>query len=262
MKSVRTSAPGIYSITHITSGKLYVGSAVNCGHRWSEHRKRLRRNCHHSVFLQRAWNKHGEDAFVFSLIERVCDLTTLIAREQHWIDSLSSAKKHKGYNIAPVAGNTLGVKHTEEARIKIRVARARQVITDEHRRNISLGLMGRTPSTKSIARIGALNRGRHLSDETKAKLSMAMSGRKPSPEHIEHIRASLRLPGVLAKMSRLGMKHTEAAKRKISNAGIGRHPSAETRAKISASHTGITFTDERRANISAGRRKYFLLRTA
>ena len=45
--------------------KRYVGSAVNFGARWKEHRHVLKRGTHHSCHLQNAWVKHGEDAFVF-----------------------------------------------------------------------------------------------------------------------------------------------------------------------------------------------------
>lgn len=58
----------IYALTHLASGKRYVGSTVNRSYRWSKHRCELNADRHHCQHLQRAWNKYGADAFAFSTI--------------------------------------------------------------------------------------------------------------------------------------------------------------------------------------------------
>jgi group I intron endonuclease len=110
------SISGIYKILNITNGKCYIGSAVNIAARWRIHTSRLRHGNHHSVKLQRSWNKHGKSAFEFSIIEE-CEIESLLDREQYWIDSLGSFG-NAGYNMSPTAGNSLGLKHTPEAREK------------------------------------------------------------------------------------------------------------------------------------------------
>lgn len=245
---------GIYSITHTGSGKVYVGSAIDCRARWMEHRKRLRRNAHHSKPLQGAWNKYGAETFMFAVIETVESSGNLIAREQHWIDSLRSADSAFGYNVAKRAGNTLGVKHTPEARAKIRAARARQVITPEHRRNIGLGSKGRRMTEANKAILVAISTGRVVSAETRALMSKARKGQRLSQQHIEAIKTALKQPDVLAKMSRLGSKQSPETKAKISARNIGRQPTPETRLKLSAWQIGRKFTPEHRAKISAAMR--------
>ncbi len=76
---------GIYIIKHTSSGKRYIGSSVNLDQRWSIHKCSLRKGTHSNSKLQRAWNKYGEDAFEFSIIE-YCDPIILIEREQHYVN--------------------------------------------------------------------------------------------------------------------------------------------------------------------------------
>jgi group I intron endonuclease len=114
---------GIYKITCKINGKLYIGSAVNLYKRWrSRHLPSLRKNTHHNRYLQAAWNKYGENAFECKTIEN-CAKPDLIAREQYWIDALNAADAQYGYNVAPVAGSTLGV--PQSARCKAAILRAK-----------------------------------------------------------------------------------------------------------------------------------------
>jgi len=106
---------GIYKITNIVNGKIYVGSAVNIHRRWLEHKSFLNRSKHHSKYLQNSFNKYGIDNLNFEIIEE-CSKELLIEREQYWINLLDSY--NNGYNCSPTAGNTLGVKHSNETRLK------------------------------------------------------------------------------------------------------------------------------------------------
>lgn len=78
---------GIYCIS-TPNGSQYVGSSGNIFRRWSEHRRALRRGDHHSMRLQHAWNKHG-DQLVFEILEE-CSRNDLNTKEQEWIDRLSA----------------------------------------------------------------------------------------------------------------------------------------------------------------------------
>jgi group I intron endonuclease len=116
------NASGVYRITCIITGKFYIGSSVNLRDRWYEHSSQLRRNTHHSITLQRAFNKHGKDAFVFEVLELVL-FPFLLEREQHWIDKLKPFDPGKGYNIALDAqASFTGRKHSPESLAKMRVA--------------------------------------------------------------------------------------------------------------------------------------------
>lgn len=98
------SVSGIYKIN--INNKCYIGSAVNIKHRWMRHKTQLINQTHHSILLQRAYNKYQD--ITFEIMEE-CPKEELIKREQFWIDTLAPA-----YNVCKIAGSTLGCKLTEE----------------------------------------------------------------------------------------------------------------------------------------------------
>lgn len=116
----RSSLACIYSICHINSGRRYIGSAVHVKKRWSMHRHLLSIGKHHSIKLQRAWAKYGADAFVFEILEIVPLIEHLVEREQYWIDCYGAAGPKTGFNVAPIAGTSLGRKHPPDVRAKMR----------------------------------------------------------------------------------------------------------------------------------------------
>src|SRR5580658_4841164 len=105
---------GIYEIRNSINGKRYIGSAVCLRNRAKKHLHDLRYGYHHSAKLQRAWNKYGESAFTFKILELVVP-TKLIEREQFWFD-LSNAAGEDRYNISHVAGHALGQRRSEESK--------------------------------------------------------------------------------------------------------------------------------------------------
>lgn len=144
------SQTGIYAIVHRESGKVYIGSAGNSfRQRWQQHKHQLRKGRHHSILLQRAWNKYSEFAFDFKILEIVpkdewLDNQYLTDVEQTWLDSTQAYDPEKGYNICPTAGSNLGVKLSEEARRNISESRKGEKhhqwgkpLSEEHRQNIS-----------------------------------------------------------------------------------------------------------------------------
>jgi len=59
---------GVYKIINTVNNKCYIGSSINIRKRKSQHQLRLRNNKHGNIYLQNAWNKYGEDKFVFEII--------------------------------------------------------------------------------------------------------------------------------------------------------------------------------------------------
>lgn len=92
---------GIYSITCVSNNKIYIGSTRNYKKRCTNHKRELRKNSHHNQHMQNAWNTHGSESFVFSLLEN-CDLdisrADLEAKEKEWILKYSSHKREFGFN--------------------------------------------------------------------------------------------------------------------------------------------------------------------
>lgn len=108
----------IYQIRNIVNNTLYIGSVLkrNPSDRWIRHRKDLRGNIHHSLHLQRAWNKYGESNFIFEILEEV--KSNVIVREQYYIDK--NLKNNKTlYNMNLIAGNCEGRKFSKESKKKM-----------------------------------------------------------------------------------------------------------------------------------------------
>lgn len=116
---------GIYCIEHRESGRLYIGSSNNIKTRWRKHKTLLCKGQHHSMYLQNAWAKHGESAFVFKPI-LICHVDELRFYEQLLLDGLSPE-----FNMAKSANSPVhrGQKLSKE-RIEKAAARVRQRYAD------------------------------------------------------------------------------------------------------------------------------------
>lgn len=87
---------GIYKITNITNGKVYIGQSDRLNDRKREHFYRLRRNEHSNEYLQRSYDKHGEDNFTFEIIE---ESDNLDYREIYWINEYGGVDSDLNYNL-------------------------------------------------------------------------------------------------------------------------------------------------------------------
>ena len=112
---------GIYRITNIQTGDIYIGSSVDIAKRWYKHRKALNTATHVNQRLQRAWDKYGAAAFNFEIVE-ICVRSQLTAIEQQYITS-----EQPTYNLATDAAHPMLGRHHSPATIaKMRATAAAQ----------------------------------------------------------------------------------------------------------------------------------------
>ena len=103
---------GIYKIVNKVNQKFYLGSSVNLYKRMLRHFNSLRKNKHHNIHLQRAFNKYGENNFEFVVIEE-CDNTC--EREQILLDELDFKMS---YNVSKTAsGGDMIHNHPEKEKL-------------------------------------------------------------------------------------------------------------------------------------------------
>lgn len=162
---------GIYMIKNQKNGNCYIGSAKSLRRRFSEHRRMLRKQNHHSSYLNNAWNKYGESSFVFSVI-CYCSPENLIFYEQRFIDGLNPE-----YNICRFAGNSLGRIVSPETRRKISeksLGKKRPETSEEWRANISASLKGVKRTAEHMAALQAGRRAHVKTDEQKKAISESL----------------------------------------------------------------------------------------
>lgn len=126
---------GIYSIKNLKSGRMYIGSSYNIRARWNKHKRDLRRGKHHSLPLQRAFDKYGEQSFEFKMLI-ICRQQDMLLYEQRAIDAFNSCDN--GYNVSKIAGSRAGVKHAPEVIAKLKLAaKNRAPKSDEYRKKMA-----------------------------------------------------------------------------------------------------------------------------
>lgn len=89
----------IYKIVNTKNNKYYIGSCVDANKRKTRHFTDLRLKRHHCIHLQRAYDKYGEDCFVFEIV-KVCGKNQRQKLEQEYLDELDSSKM---YNVSSSA---------------------------------------------------------------------------------------------------------------------------------------------------------------
>lgn len=127
---------GIYQIRNIVNGKIYIGSAVNLYKRKIDHFTTLVKNKHHNDYLQKSYNKYGKDAFTFEVLF-TCLKEDLIRLEQYHINNYNPE-----YNICRVAGSVLGVKRSEQTKIKMSKSQIGKKHSEETKKKQSIAKKG------------------------------------------------------------------------------------------------------------------------
>lgn len=89
----------IYRIVNFRNGKMYVGMTMYEEGRYQWHFEALKKGKHHSQKLQNAYNKYGDNAFYFEVIERNISKVEIGDRERYWIAHYDSFQS--GYNMTP-----------------------------------------------------------------------------------------------------------------------------------------------------------------
>jgi DNA-binding transcriptional regulator YhcF (GntR family) len=91
---------GVYAIRCVPTGQVYVGSSKDVSWRKVVHWARLRNGTHYNLRLQEAWTRHGEEAFVFEVLELLDDPDTARLREAEALHILAfrSDEGSQGFN--------------------------------------------------------------------------------------------------------------------------------------------------------------------
>jgi len=173
---------GIYKITNKVNGRIYVGSAKLFKVRWSQHTSSLRNQKHSNKFLQADYNKSGEEAFVFEVIE----VTEGKTKEERLLVEEEYIKQY--YDSGDMCYNLCSKAISRE------------------------GYPSKDPE-KTRRKQSEAQRKRYENPETRQKQSDISKAIWQRPEHIEKMKAIASSPEMLDKFHRTC--HTKESKRKV-----------------------------------------------
>lgn len=170
---------GIYEIINVINNRRYIGQSTNINARFRSHKNKLRKNQHRNPYLQNAWNKYGEQNFIFNII-KICNDVELDEFEQKYIEIYNTCNREYGYNIDN-GGNSN--KHlSAETREKISEARKKENLSEETRKKMSDAAKQRCSTQEWKQYYHNVLSGRELSEETKNKMSESHIGKHHSEE--------------------------------------------------------------------------------
>ena len=209
---------GVYKATCYPTAKLYIGSSVNMRARVGQHVNRLRRGLHPNPHLQSAWDRYGEAAFNWEVVEERTSDELLIA-EQCYLDLYQAYDRRYGFNIRTQAESNAGLpgpRHSDEVRQRLSESK-------RGHRNPMWGKSGELHSNFGkkwpaalIERWRAAHKGTPASDNQRAAASRTWRGRKRSAENVEKLRQRA--------IERFGNPET--------NPNVGKRRTPEQRTKI------------------------------
>lgn len=147
---------GIYKITNLVNGKIYIGQSMDIEKRFKEHISNCKYKRNNNYALYKAFNKYGVGNFKFEIIT-LCSVEELDNMEIKFIEKYNSYGVN-GYNMTPGGNSSKGTR----------------------------GFTGRKHTIATKDKISELTKGRNNpfygrnhSTETRIKISKSKKGKSP-----------------------------------------------------------------------------------
>lgn len=167
---------GIYCIENTCNNKKYIGQSVDINNRWRQHKNELNQGIHFNDYLQKSWNKYGENSFLFYVLEE-CDELELNNKERFYIEKFNTMNRNNGYNLR--SGGQDYCKCTESTCNKIREAVKKTYLNPERKQKQIDNALKQWANPNIKQKIIGENNGmygKHHTEESKRKMSENKKG--------------------------------------------------------------------------------------
>lgn len=165
---------GVYRWINNLNGNTYIGSSINLSVRFYTYYS-LRSLAKSNRPMERALLKYGFSNFSLEILE-YCNSEDLLKKEQYYLDTLKPE-----YNIAEIAGSTLGYKHSEESLKKMRnfilsdeVLAKKKLATKNAITARSIPIIVKNIKTNKISEYVSLSAASNVIGVTKSAISQAL----------------------------------------------------------------------------------------
>ena len=239
---------GVYRITCLPTGRVYVGSSINIDRRLRGHWSLLDKGKHSNPRLQRAWIRYGASAFAAEVLVN-CMPAAALELEQLLLDEHLS--QGSCFNIAletraPMAGR----KHSADAHRRMSEAQKGRVVSAavrEHMRALTIG----RPWSPTM-REGQMKVRAQRSEATAAKVAAEKAVKAAAPKS-KRVLSEEHRKALSEKLT--GLKRSEQTREKMRIAARDR--TEDRFLKVSVALTGRAKSDEHKAKISETKRLRF-----
>jgi group I intron endonuclease len=163
---------GVYLLTNLVNGKVYVGQSINIEGRWKDHFHYHRApKC-----LQAAIDKYGADNFKKEVLQE-CLRDELDEYEIFYIAKYRSSEKEIGYNRCPGGSTNRGFKWDMEKYHPPMTGKRHSEETKEKMRRSHKDQSGEKSYWYGKSGPGVTNYGNHHTEETKERIRRSMPDR-------------------------------------------------------------------------------------
>jgi group I intron endonuclease len=216
----------IYAITHLASGRCYIGSCLHPKRRWIEHRSDLKCQRHHCSYLQRAWNKYGAAAFAFSILSNL-ENNDYQERAKAELEAIST---HECFNSRLSNLGRTNFINSEATRAKINFGITKKQSDDQvylewlRERGKSLAEFARSPERRALQSVLSKELWTDPKHRAQVSTKLALHWNKIGvrEQHSERVKATKRDPETIRR-------HSEATKMQWADPNGGLRNRKQTR---------------------------------
>jgi group I intron endonuclease len=230
----------IYQITNIITKKTLIGlTSQSPSKRWNQHLNLLKNNKHKNPHIQNSFNKYGQSAFTFKIIDTAKSKQELSMLEKFWISSTFSTDMSFGYNKKDGGFDKFEV--SKESRKRMSDFQKQYFATPEGKARLTAMAekkKGHTPWNKGTkGLVVAWNKGMARTEQEKIHHSKVMQGKK-YPNRKKHITPPGNVKSVLCHQNgKTYISSTEAAK----DLGLASRNIRQVAQGKKKTHKGYTF---------------------